>query len=159
MIPCLFSSALQRIRGSTYFALETELEEIVNARKQKGTSNNLSIILSRVFLQPFACVGVIYILFRFSGSVVLSHYTATFFELAETSFDPLSVSISIGVIRIISTFSVPILLKTMSKRMAFIVIGSASTMGMLSGKVLLYALNFCTTHSKNCSLQWPFMRI
>ena len=130
-----------RIRGSTYFALETELEEIVNAKNLKGTSNNLkklfSIILSRVFLQPFACVGIIYILFRMSGSSVVPHYTATLFEFTGMSFDPQHVAILIGITRVFSSFSVPLLLKTMTKRMTFIIIGSASTLGMLTGKVIV----------------------
>ena len=117
----------------------------MNAKKLKGTSStkkSFSIILSKVFLQPFACVGVIFILFRLTGSTVISHYTATLFEFMGMSFDPLSVSILIGVTRVISTFSVPLLLKRMSKRKAFIVIGSVSTLGMLSGKVFVKSIEF-----------------
>ena len=135
---CIYSSSLLRIRGSTYCSLETELEEIINAKNLKENTNNykktVSIIASRVFLMPFACVGVIFILFRLSGSVVISHYTATFFEFTSTSFDPQSVSIIIGVTRLLSSFSVPLILKTMTKKMAFVTIGSASTTAMLGGK-------------------------
>ena len=135
---CIYSSSLLRIRGSTYCSLETELEEIINANNLKENTNNykktVSIIASRVFLMPFACVGVIFILFRLSGSVVISHYTATFFEFTSTSFDPQSVSIIIGVTRLLSSFSVPLILKTMTKKMAFITIGSTSTTAMLGGK-------------------------
>ena len=83
---------------------------------------------------PFACVGVIFFLFRLSGSVVISHYTATFFEFTGTSFDPEYVSIVIGVARVISSLSVPLILRAMTKRMAFIAFGSAFTLGMLGGK-------------------------
>ena len=142
---CIYSSSLLRIRGSTYCSLKTELEEIINAKKLKDSANNfkksVSIISSRVFLKPFACVGVIYFLFRLSGSVVISHYTATFFEFTGTSFDPQFVSIVIGVTRVLSSLSVPLILRTMTKRMAFITIGSAFTVGMLGGKFWLNSLH------------------
>ena len=129
-----FSSSLSRIRGSTYYSLKTELEEIINAKRLKDSAKSVSIISSRVFLKPFASVGVIYFLFRLSGSVVISHYTSTFFEFTGTSFDPQLVSIIIGVTRVLSSLSVPLILQTMTKRMAFITIGSAFTVGMLGGK-------------------------
>ena len=79
---------------------------------------------------PFACVGVIFILFRLSGFVVVSHYTATYFEFTYTSFDPLTASIIIGVARLMSSICLPLILGTTSKRTAFIIFGSVSTVSM-----------------------------
>ena len=108
----------------------------------------ISIISSRVFLVPFSCVGVIYILYRLSGFVIIGHYTATYFEFTKTSFDPLSASILIGAVRLMSTICLPFILGTMSKRTAFVIFGSASTVGMLSGKLLLNFFHYYTATLK-----------
>ena len=88
---------------------------------------------SRVFLQPFACVGVLFILHRLSAFVVISHNTATYFELTGTYYNPLFVSISYGVVRLISSLCMPLILIIMTKRTGFISFGSASTLAMLGG--------------------------
>ena len=108
---------------------------------------------------PFACVGVIQILFRLSGFSVISHYTATYFEFTNTPFDPLSLSIVIGGVRLISAMCLPLVLGPMSKKTAFATYGSASTVGMLSGKSFLNSFHFYTSKSEVHLLQWQYMLI
>ena len=130
--------SLLRTRGKTYCSLETELGEIINAKKLSGSANNFkhlaSLVSSRVFLMPFASVGVIFILFRLSGFVVISHFTATYFELTGISFNPLIAPIVIGVARLASTFFLPLIIGNVTKKTAFTTLGFSSTLGMLTGK-------------------------
>ena len=83
---------------------------------------------------PFASVGVIFILFRLSGFVVISHFTATYFELTGISFNPLIAPIVIGVVRLASNLFLPLIIGTVTKKTAFITLGFTSTVGMLTGK-------------------------
>ena len=157
------SASLLRIRGNAYSSLETELEEIKSSKNLKASGNNflelISIISSRVFLVPYACVGVLFILFRLSGFVVISHYTATYFEFTNTSFDPLSTPIIIGAVRLMSSICLPLILRTMQKKTAFVTLGFASTAGMLSGKLFLNSYHNYNNNSEVHLLQWQCMLI
>ena len=152
-----------RIRGNAYSCLETELEEIKSSKNVKASENNflklVSIILSRVFWVPYACVGVLFILFRLSAFVVISHYTATYFEFTNTSFDPLSTPIIIGAVRLMSAICLPLILQNVSKRTAFVTLGFASTAGMLSGKSFLNSYHNYKSNSDVHLLQWQYMLI
>ena len=145
----IFSASLMRIRGNTYGSLDTELDEIISAKIHDASAQSvldlIKILSSRAFMVPFSCVGAICILFRLSGFVVISHYTANCIEFSGTQFDPLSSSILIGAVRLVSSLCLHLILGIMSKRTAFIAIGSASTLGMLSGK--LYFNSFIITQT------------
>ena len=132
-----FSASMLTIRGKCYHSVEEELEEIINAKDLKGSTNSfmksISLVSSKTFLVPFACVGVILILFRLSGFVVISHYTATYFELIGVGIDPMFVPILVGVVRLLSTIFLPFILRSITKKMVFIVMGFTSFVGMLIG--------------------------
>ena len=128
---------MRKIRGKTYYSLETELEEIINAKNLSCSINTfkefINIMSSKAFLQPFACVGVLFILHRLTAFIVISHNTAIYFEFTGTAYNPLFVSISYGVVRLISSLCMPLILTITTKRMGFISFGSASTLAMLGG--------------------------
>ena len=154
---------MRKIRGNTYCSLETELEEIINAKNSRCSINTLkdfiNIMSSRVFLQPFACVGVMFILHRLSAFIVISHNTATYFEFTGTYYNPLRVSISYGVVRLISSLCMPLILTNMTKRMGFISFGSASTLAMLGGIFLFFFVTDYIKHIQHNPTQWQFMLI
>ena len=111
---------------------------------------------SRAFLQPFACVGVLFILHRLTAFIVISHNTAIYFEFTGTAYNPLFVSISYGVVRLISSLCMPLILTITTKRMGFISFGSASTLAMLGG---IFSSFFGHWLSQAYPTQWQFMLI
>ena len=117
--------------------MRKELQSIVEAKEAKCNQSNKSFLdtaTSEEFWRPFSCVGIIFILFRFSSSSVLFHYTAPFLERAGISLDPLLAAVIIGIFRVVSSLFAFVLFAFTSKRTAFILGGMVSTFGMLIGK-------------------------
>ena len=131
-------ASLRKIRGECYH-IETELEEISNAKNSNQSNKGLMrILFSSIFLKPFACVGITFILYRLSSYVVLSRYTATIFEFMGIIYDPLAVSIGYGTIRLISSMCLPVFLAMLTKRMGLLSFGIVSTLAMLASTSLLH---------------------
>ena len=93
-----------------------------------------AIATSGEFWKPFACVGVLFIIFRLSCFSILSHFTAPFLDRAGIELDPLLVGAIIGVVRLIFSLMSILILSFISKRTAFILGGLATTFGILLGK-------------------------
>ena len=124
-------------RGGDNEDVKKELLDIVDAKKgkcHKSQQSFFGIATSGEFWKPFSCVGVICILFRLSCFSILSHYTAPFLDRAEINLDPLLAAVLIGVFRLVFSLSAFLILSITSKRTAFILGGTASTLGMLLGK-------------------------
>ena len=49
---------------------------------------SVSNIMSRKFLRPFSCIGVIYIIYQLSGFEVVYAYTENFFEESGVELEP-----------------------------------------------------------------------
>ena len=98
----------------------------------------MRILISPIFLKPFACLGITFILYRLSSFVVLSRYTATIFEFMGILYDPLAVSIGYGTIRLISSMCLPVFLTMLTKRMGLLLFGIASTLAMLASMSILH---------------------
>ena len=98
----------------------------------------IRIIFSPMFLKPFIFVGITCILYCLSSFLVISHYTATLFEFMGIIYDPLSVSIGYGTIRLISSMCLPVFLAILTKRYGLLLFGSASTLAMLAGMSMLH---------------------
>ena len=130
-------ASLRKIRGEYYCFLETELQEIIDAKNSKQCINNskglMRILFSPMFLKPFTCVGFTFILYRLSSYNIISRYTVTYFEFIGISYDPHAVSIGYGAIRLISSMFVPVFLAMLKKRMGLVIFGSTSTLAMLAG--------------------------
>ena len=66
---------------------EKELQTIIEhaeksgSQKKQSFQGNLQIFTSPVFLRPFRCVGLLYILYCMSGMFILATYTHTFLEV------------------------------------------------------------------------------
>ena len=117
--------------------MKKELQDIVDAKKGKAYQSQRSffgIATSGEFWKPFSCVGVIFIIFRLSCFSILSHFTAPFLDRAGIKLDPLLAAALIGVVRLFLALSSILILSFISKRTAFILGGTASTLGMLLGK-------------------------
>ena len=109
----------------------------MDAKKENNNQKQPSVFdiaTSREFWKPFSCVGAIFILFRLSSFSILSHYTAPFLERVEINLDPLLAAVLIGLLRILCSLITFLILSVVSKRTAFIVAGTSSTLGMLLGK-------------------------
>ena len=98
----------------------------------------MKIFFSPIFLKPFFCVGITFILYRLSSFAIISRYTATLFEFLGLIYDPLAVSIGYGTIRLISSLCLPVFLAILTKRMGLMSFGSASTLAMLASMSMLH---------------------
>ena len=74
-------------RSKEFHSQEIELQSIVEREANRASSDpnphfwgRLQILKSPVFLRPFKCVGMIYILLNMSGTVLIISYTASFLE-------------------------------------------------------------------------------
>ena len=118
--------------------MRKEFVDIVGAKKSRAYRLQRSFFYTATsgeFWKPFSCIGFLQILFRLSCFSILSHYTAPFLDKALIlSLDPLVAAIIIGIIRLVFSLAAFPLVHFTSKRIAFIVGGSASTLGMLLGK-------------------------
>ena len=131
-------ASLRKIRGECYYNLETELEEISNAKNWNQSKGLMRILFSRIFLKPFVCVGITLILYQLSSFSILTTYTATIFEFMGIIYDPLAVSIGYGTIRLISSMCLPVFLAMLTKRMGLLSFGIASTLAMLASMSILH---------------------
>ena len=131
-------ASLRKIRGECYYNLETELEEISNAKNWNQSKGLMRILFSRIFLKPFVCVGITLILYQLSSFSILTTYTATIFEFMGIIYDPLAVSIGYGTIRLISSMCLPVFLAMLTKRLGLMSFGIASTLAMLASMSILH---------------------
>ena len=97
----------------------------------------MRVLFSPMFLKPFACVGITLILYRLSSFMVIQNYTATYFEFVGIIYDPLTVSIGYGGVRLISSMCVPFFLARFTKQMSLLSFGFAGPLAMLAGTSIL----------------------
>ena len=134
-----FRESLTYFRGGDNDEVRKELQDIIsskNARRNLANKSFLETATCGEFLRPFSCVGILFILLRLSSSSVLFHYTAPFLERAGINLDPILAAVIIGIFRVVSSLIPFVLFSFISKRTAFVLAGSVSTLGMLMGKYL-----------------------
>ena len=121
-------------RGGFNEDVRKEFQDIVHAKEAKTNSSFFGTATSETFWKPFSCVGVLLIMYRLSCFSILSHYTAPFLDRAGISLDKLGAAILIGILRLIFSIAAFPIVSLIPKKIAFILGGSASTLGMLLGK-------------------------
>ncbi len=132
-MPLHFREVLAYLRGAYFKELEEEFKEITDARDAKRALNgkgeeddwktSLSLLVktlnSRLFWKPFACVGVIFVLYGISGYGVMANYMAFFLAQSGVDLDPLLATIVIHVTRVPTAIAASFLLLRCSKKVVF----------------------------------------
>ncbi len=134
--------------GPDFSELDSELAAIIEAKELKDKTANdfaesngekrqflraASELMSGVFLRPFSCIGVIYIIYELSGFEVVTAYAQTFFEKTGVQLDPSLAAIVSGSFRLLSSLLAPIVLLKAPKKPLFLICGTLSAVGMASG--------------------------
>ena len=69
------------------------------AKKQNGGKNVLNVLISKSFLKPFSCIGILRPLYVFSGVWVVTNYLTEWIKYSEIPLEPTLCSLILGIAR------------------------------------------------------------
>ena len=92
----------------------------------------LKTMLSKTFLRPFSCVGVIYVLSEFAGLEVIVTYAHSFLEDAGVKLDPGVAAVCIASMRFVAPLCGAVAMRYSSKKRLFVACGLLAASGLAS---------------------------
>ena len=111
-----------------------EFNEILEHYQQKlklSHYDKVKIMCSRAFIQPFLCVGILYPLYEFSGTIVTTNYLQSLMIESKIELEPRTCSLILGLIRICASIIILITIQELQPLFSYVGLASIKTIALL----------------------------
>ena len=111
-----------------------EFNEILEHYQQKlklSHYDKVKIMCSRAFIKPFLCIGILYPLYEFSGTMVTTNYLQSLMIESKIELEPRTCSLILGLIRICASVIILITIQKLQPLFSYVGLASIKAIALL----------------------------
>ena len=112
----------------------SEFDEILQHYHQKkvlSQPEKLQRMFSFAFIKPFACIGILYPLYEFSGTTIITNYMQSIIIESKIELEPPTCSLILGFVRIFSSVMTLLTVQNLQPKLTYVTFAIIKTVSLL----------------------------
>ena len=124
-----------------YFRRHDEDEEVINEfneilqhyhhKKALSQVEKLKSLFSFAFIKPFTCIGILYPLYEFSGTIITTNYLQSIIIESKFELEPPTCSLILGFVRIFSSVMTLLTIQNLQPKLTYVAFAIIKTVSLL----------------------------
>ena len=112
----------------------SEFDEILqhfHQKKDLSQPEKLQRMFSFAFIKPFACIGILYPLYEFSGTTIITNYMQSIIIESKIELEPPTCSLILGFVRIFSSVVTLLTIQNLQPKLTYVTFAIIKTVSLL----------------------------